>query len=416
MSRPAGPPGPRPRRAPPAPPSGRSLVGTELLLQVGPVAHGGHCVARVDGRVVFVRHTLPGERVRAVVTEGTEGDRFLRADAVRILLASPHRVAAPCRYAGPGGCGGCDWQHVEIAHQRRLKAQVVTEALRRLAGVDVPVAVEALPGAPDGLGWRTRVSLAVDAAGRLGLRRHRSHEVVPVDRCAVLHPRLQLSAVPADRRVPGGTVHLVAAAPGGRADCGQAPAAEVVERVVAGDWVGRFRLDVDGFWQAHRAAPGAYVARVLADLAPRAGERAVDLYAGVGLFAAPLADAVGPGGSVLAVEGDAAAARHAGGNLADRPWAHVHHAPVERAVGGLGHADLVVLDPPRRGARRAVVEAVCALGPRAVAYVACDPMALARDVGYAAARGYRLTRLSAVDAFPMTHHVECIALLEPASR
>ena len=145
-------------------------------------------MSRYEGRVVFVRHTLPGERVRARVTAGGPGDRFWRADAVEVLEASPDRVAPPCPYAGPGRCGGCDWQHVEPAAQRGLKAAVVAEQMRRLAGVEVSPVVEALPGAPGGLGWRTRVTFSVDGEGRAGLRRHRSSDVLPVDRCLIAHP------------------------------------------------------------------------------------------------------------------------------------------------------------------------------------------------------------------------------------
>ncbi|HEV2089064.1 MAG TPA: TRAM domain-containing protein, partial [Cryptosporangiaceae bacterium] len=167
------------------------LAGARIELEVGPVAHGGHCVARHAGRVVFVRHALPGERVVAQVTED-RGGAFCRADAVEILNASDDRVVAPCPYAHPGGCGGCDFQHAAPPAQRRLKAAVVAEQLERLGGLDSTrvaelfTGVEELPGGP--LGWRTRTRFAVDDAGRLGLRRHRSHEVVAVESCPIAHP------------------------------------------------------------------------------------------------------------------------------------------------------------------------------------------------------------------------------------
>ncbi len=163
-----------------------SLLGQEATLDIGPVAHGGHCVARWDGRVVFVRHTLPGERVRVRVTEGDESSRFLRADAVEVLDAADGRVPVPCPHAGPGRCGGCDFQHVAPARQRELLAAVVSEQLQRLAGLDVDVTVQAVP--PDDLGWRTRVGWTVAADGGVGFRRHRSHEVEPVDRCLIAAP------------------------------------------------------------------------------------------------------------------------------------------------------------------------------------------------------------------------------------
>ncbi|MBV9097710.1 MAG: class I SAM-dependent RNA methyltransferase, partial [Frankiaceae bacterium] len=147
-----------------------------MIVEVERVAHGGVCVAHApDGRVVFVRHALPGEQVRIEVTE--ERSSYLRADAVEVLRASPSRVVPPCPYAGPGRCGGCDWQHVALPRQRQLKAELVTEQLRRLAGLDREVVVEQVPGDTDGLRWRTRVQFAVDRQGRAGLHRHRSHDL-----------------------------------------------------------------------------------------------------------------------------------------------------------------------------------------------------------------------------------------------
>ena len=152
-------------------------VGDEVEVEVGPIAHGGFCIARHEGRVVFVRHALPGERVRVRVTEARDGQRFVRADCVAVLTASEHRVTAPCPYAAPGLCGGCDFQHVQVAHQRDLKAMVVREQFSRVAKLEVEVVVEPVPGDHDGLGWRTRVEFAVDEVGRAGLRQRLAAEV-----------------------------------------------------------------------------------------------------------------------------------------------------------------------------------------------------------------------------------------------
>lgn len=157
-------------------------TGRQLELEVGPVAHGGHCVARHDGRVVFVRHALPGERVVAEVTEDRHKS-FCRADALEIVRADDRRVTPPCPLAVPGGCGGCDWQHAAPSLQRELKAAVVAEQLHRLAGIDTDVVVEPLEPAP--LGWRSRVRLAVGRNGKAGLRAHRSHTVVQIGRAHV---------------------------------------------------------------------------------------------------------------------------------------------------------------------------------------------------------------------------------------
>lgn len=371
---------------------GASVVGQRHTVEVGPIAHGGFCIARVEGRAVFVRHALPGETVVAEITEGTEGDRFWRADAVEVVSASRDRVAAPCRFAGPGQCGGCDFQHVKPAAQRELKATVVREQLVRIGKLDptdplvADLVVEDCSGGSKelkaGLRWRTRTTFVglPGAPGRKGLRKHRSNDVVEIDDCLITAPP----------RVEAGMVSReVAAAAGTR----------------------EFQVEADGFWQVHPNAPRILVDTVLEQLAPQPGERALDLYAGVGLFAAYLAEAVGSGGKVVAIEGDALAVTHAKRNLA----AFKHASAV---AGGVAEVlkekydepfDLVVLDPPREGAKQAVVAQVVDRAPRTVSYVACDPAALARDVALFAGYGYRLTALRAFDLFPMTHHVECVA-------
>ncbi len=361
------------------------LVGRRFDVDVGAVAHGGHFVARHEGRVIFVRHALPGEQVVVEITE--DSGRFLRGDAVEVVTPSPHRVPAPCPLAHPDGCGGCDFQHVSLDEQRVLKGDVVAEQLSRLAGIERDVVVEAVPGDDHGLFWRTRMQYVHLPHGGIGLRKHRSHEVVPVETCLIAHP---------DAREPD------------RSD-------PVVEQVATSLGTHEFTVAGDGFWQVHPGAPQVLVETVMQMLAPRPGEQALDLYAGVGLFTAFLAESLGPDGSVTAIEADRRATELAKGNLAAYPRAFVVRDRVDRALHrGGDDVDLVVLDPPRAGAKRQVVRAIAGLHPRAVAYVACDPAALARDLGYFAEAGYRLETLRAFDLFPMTHHVECVALVVPA--
>jgi predicted RNA-binding protein with TRAM domain len=247
-------------------------VGDEVEVDVTTIAHGGHCIARHEGQVLFVRHALPGERVLARVTETGAGERFVRADAVAMLSASPDRVTPPCPWSGPGRCGGCDLQHVSLPRQRRLKADVVREQFSRLARLDVDVTVEPVPGDDAGLDWRTRVEFAVGADGRAGLRRHRSHEIVAVDHCRIAAPgvdRLRVTgrtwpgtdAVDAVAPSVGDAVAVVV--PGGEAPL-------VRERVVVGAGGEReFTLSARGFWQVHPGAAQTFVDAVLEAAAPR---------------------------------------------------------------------------------------------------------------------------------------------------
>ena len=414
--------------------TGPDWTGRTFEVTVGAVGHGGFCVARHEGRVVFVRHCIPGERVRARVTED-RGGSFCRADAAEILLAAPERVRPPCPVAGPGGCGGCDFQHVALDTQRRWKAGVVAEQLRRLGGLERAVEVEELPGGERGLGWRGRVRLAVGPDGRAGLHGHRSHEVIALDHCPQAAPGV-LDGVLEDRWTPGAEVAAVLDADGaqhvvelveagtpatgrGRRRSGRARTRPRLvrgsERAVQRGAGREFPVLATGFWQGHVAAADVY-AGVVADWARApVGGTAWDLYGGVGLFAAVLADQVGAGGRVISVESSRLAAADGAAALADLRQVDTVVGTVESRLQALPcPVDVVVLDPPRSGAGAAVVAGICAAAPARVVYVACDPAALGRDVGLFGTQGYALSGLRAFDAFPMTHHVECIALFTPA--
>ena len=410
------------------------VEGDTVEITVGAPAHGGHCVARIGGehgRVVFVRHALPGERVTAEITELHKG--YLRADAIVIHEPSPDRVEPPCPYAHAHGCGGCDLQHVADEAQLAWKTAVVREQLARMAGLTqakidtLGVRVERLPGGT--LGWRSRVRYTVDAAGRPGLLKHRSHEVVAIDRCRIAHPAIQELDVTGLRWPDDAAIEVVASTggdvsvltrpaadqlapnddPGDRAARISGPA-ELREIAAGREW----HVPPEGFWQVHPAAADTLVDAVLDLLRPAPGETSWDLYGGAGLFAAALAGHTGARTTVVesAPVGVAAARR----NLAHLAGVEVVAAKVDVALARrriTGPVDLVVLDPPRTGAGARVVRGIAAAAPRAVAYVACDPAALARDIATFRGAGWELDRLRTYDCFPMTQHVECVALLHP---
>ncbi|MFD6229373.1 class I SAM-dependent RNA methyltransferase [Streptomyces sp. NPDC060232] len=434
----------------------QSLVGEEYEVEVGPVAHGGHCIARTsEGRVLFVRHTLPGEKVVAKVTEGDADSRFLRADAITVLDASKDRVEAPCPYAGPGKCGGCDWQHAKPGAQRRLKGEVVAEQLKRLAGLTAEEAGwdgTVMPAEGDKLPagqvpqWRTRVQYAVDEDGTVGLRKHRSHEIEPIDHCMIAAPGVSELGIEKQDWPQMATVEAIAASgsqdrqvvltprPGGRLPLVELDRPVSVLRVEEKDGGvhrvhgrpfvreradGRtYRVGMGGFWQVHPQAADTLIKAVMQGLMPRKGEMALDLYCGVGIFAGALAERLGETGAVLGIESTKRAVEDARHNLADFPRVRIEQGKVETVLPktGITECDLVVLDPPRAGAGKQTVRHVASLSPRRIAYVACDPAALARDLAYFAEAGYKPRTLRVFDLFPMTHHVECVAILEPAEK
>lgn len=361
------------------------------------VAHGGFVIGHADGKVVFVTGGLPGERVRVDITE--TGRRFDRGTVVEVMDAAPGRVDPPCPIAGD--CGGCDWQHADQATQLRLKTAVVAEQLQRLAGIDWDGEVEAVPGGL--LGWRTRVRYAVDDDGVVGLRARRSHRVVPLPDggCRIAAPGAASPDLSRAAR-PGQDLEVTIA--GDRtviAPVNSAP--ETVHEWVRGR---RFAVDSGGFWQVHPLSAETLTAAVIDGLKPEPGETALDLYCGVGLFAGALVDA---GCRVTGAEGSRAAIRHARSNV---PQATFFDGRIERLHRQLpAQADLVVLDPPRKGAGEDVVAAVASRSPRAIAYVACDPAALSRDLSTFRGLGYVPRSIRAFDLFPMTHHVEAVALL-----
>ncbi|QCB98097.1 class I SAM-dependent RNA methyltransferase [Arthrobacter sp. PAMC25564] len=461
-------------------PDTQAHAHTDLVVDVGPVAHGGHCVARHEGRVVFVRHGIPGEKVRVRLTEDGPAAKFWRADVVEVLEASPDRVdhfwdladsARSWSHRHPP-VGGAELGHISLERQRSLKAEVLAEQLRRLAGVVLSTPVEstvedtvestvdgtveavgesAASAAPGGLGWRTRAGFAVTPGGRLGMHAHRSDTVLPVhgmplavDAINSLRlweidlqgiERVEVAA-PANGSRP---LVLLVPAPGTRAKRLGAILSQLPEDVsvasfdpVKGEALqlrGRtyvqetaagheYRVTGDGFWQIHRNGPETLVAAVTGYLHDggflEPGAVVADLYAGAGLFTAPLADAVGVTGSVLSVEGSPGTSRDARKNLHGASQVEIVQGRVERVLREKPrNFDAILLDPPRAGAGKAVVNQLIAAGPRAVAYVSCDPASFARDLGYFQQGGWGLEGLRAFDLYPHTHHMETVALLTP---
>ncbi|BBX74137.1 class I SAM-dependent RNA methyltransferase [Mycobacterium shinjukuense] len=387
----------------------------ELTLVAGAPANGGSCVAHHDGRVVFVRYALPGERVRVRVT--ADRGSYWHAEAIDVLDASPHRIESLCPIAGVGGAGCCDLAFADPEAARALKGRVVANQLQRLGGHTWRG--EAQPLSDAGLGWRTRVRLDVGAAGRVGFHRYHSDELVTDLRCGQL-PAGMLAGLAAADWPPGARLHVAVDDDGRRhVVCGVRRGKRAATTVVEGNYhavqrVGRrtWRVPVTAFWQAHRDAAAAYSGLVADWAAPAVGMTAWDLYGGAGVLAAVLGEAVGESGRVLSVDTARAASGAARVALADLPQVDIVTDSVRRVLAAQrAGAQVAVLDPPRSGAGREVIDLLASAGVPRVVHIGCEAASFARDIGLYLGHGYAVEKIKVFDAFPLTHHVECVALL-----
>jgi tRNA/tmRNA/rRNA uracil-C5-methylase (TrmA/RlmC/RlmD family) len=387
-------------------------VGDRFITTIEKVAHGGHFIARHLGAVIFVRHAIPGEEVEIEIT-GT-GSSFNRADVVNVINPSPDRVSAPCQFAHRAGCGGCDFQHISLERQRQLKSEVITEQFARIAKRDLQVTVEEV-GAP--LGYRTRFNAVTTRNGDLGFKQARSNKVVPVSDCRILQPEVKYQELTSRKWKGDLRVEVTLSSAGERTIATGYSRDETPVRTSEGPDIGQysingFNLEVSqrSFWQSHKFAP-AVLTQVVGEFAEiQVGDRVLDLYGGVGLFTSQFLEAIGESGQIDLVEGSKSATSDAIRNFAEIKNVNVHTGDVAKLLPRFSQAEVIILDPPREGAGKEVVLAMVALKPRAIVYVACDPAALARDTTYLREAGFEIAKIRAFDLFPMTHHIETVAL------
>lgn len=384
-----------------------------LKLKIEKVAHAGVFIARHDNKVVFVSGALPGEVVNAKVVQDTKS--FLRAETLEVIEPSEHRVKHFWK-AALRGAGGAEFGHITLDYQRVLKTEVLREALSRMAGLESDVEVEAAPGddKANGLRYRTRVQLNVDESGTAGPSKVRTNEIVftrdlPLAVLEIEELGLHLKNFNGVEKIK------IAASNTGNLqwsiDKKLNGDAQLIERVA-----GRtFRLSPGSFWQSHKAAPELLTGCVkeFADLLGFESEKQnLDLYSGVGLFSATLSNSY-PGSKFLAVESAKQAIEDGERSTQDLPNLKFHRADVLKFLRSqsAGSFDTIVLDPPRSGAANKVVEQLIRLQPRNLIYVACDPVALARDLSTLGEAGYSLKAIKAFDIFPHTHHFETVVAL-----
>lgn len=390
-------------------------VGQRFVVTIEKIAHGGHFIARHLGAVIFVRHAIPGEEVEIEIT--STGSSFNRADVVKVVSASSDRVSAPCQFAHRAGCGGCDFQHISLKRQRQLKSEVITEQFARIAKKQVNVQVEEV-GSP--LGYRTRFTAVTTRDGALGFRQARSNKVIPVSDCRILKPELKYQEL-SNRKWKGDLQVEVSISSTGERTIAtgytrdESPVRTSEGPDIATYVVNEFPLEVSqrSFWQSHKEAPRTLTEAVLKFAKVKSGEHLLDLYGGVGLFTSQFLELVGESGRVDLVEGSKSATGDALRNFAEHSNVGIHTGDVEKILPRFSKADVIILDPPREGAGKSVVESMVALKPRAIVYVACDPAALARDSAYLESLGYELADIRSFDLFPMTQHIESVALFKP---
>ena len=380
----------------------KMVVGQRVAVTIEKVAHGGHFIARHEGAVIFVRHAIPGEECTIEIS--SVGSSFNRGDVISVEKPSVDRVTPPCSYAHRLGCGGCDFQHIEISAQRKLKSDVIREQFARIAKMEVDVEVEEVGPA---LGWRTRASASVTKSGKLGFISARSHNVIAIENCPITAPGIGFSTHAKKQWQAGEKIDLATSSTGESYVTGES-------KEVMHEKVGNNVLEVsnDSFWQSHVNAPKVLTEIISEYANVQGGEHVLDLYGGVGLFTSALIDAVGPKGRIDLVEGSKSATADAKRNFAAHSNVNIVTASVERAITRIDGGDVVILDPPREGAGKEVISELARIAPRAIVYVACDPAALARDTTYLHEVGYSLKKMRAFDLFPMTHHIETVALYE----
>ena len=382
-------------------------VGQRLTVEIEKIAHGGHFIARHESQsgkkaVIFVRHAIPGEKVEIEIT--STSSNFIRADVVDVITPSPDRVVTPCKFAHRDGCGGCDFQHIDLSYQRELKSEIIKEQFSRLAKMEIDVEVEEVK---PNLHWRSRMEFTVSENGKVGLYASRSNQIVEIDKCLIAHEDIDIEKINQAKLPKSKRVDVAITSKGqsavvieGRENLG------LIEEQV--DDI-NFSLNPITFWQSHRMAP-TVLSQVVRDyVQAEPADHIFDLYGGAGLFSAALLSQLGVAGRITLIESDENAIIDAKRNFALEPRVEIVEAKVEASLKKYRAANVVLLDPPRAGAGERVISSIASLAPRTIVYVACDPAALARDSAYLAAQGYKLDQIRAFDLFPMTAHMELVA-------
>ena len=381
-------------------------TGDIITLEIGKIAHGGHFIARHNNQVIFVRHAITDEIAKVKIT--SINSRLAFGDAIEILKPSKNRTAPPCKYSKPGGCGGCDFQHISIDFQQSLKKVIVQDQFMRIANIDISpdiISTEPLTG----LNWRSRLNLSISSNGKLGLFSHKSNEVIEIDECLIAVNKINDSEIfnkiwnNQDRlKISVSSEKELNVSQSGKTIQGSNELKEIVEDIT-------FIISPKSFWQSHKNAPRLLLQKVVKYANIKIGDTVCDLYGGAGLFTAPVANLVGEKGRVHLIERDNDCIKDAKKMFQDKKNIIIHHGKVEQKLGKIKNIDIIILDPPRNGAGKQVIHQIIDKKPKSIVYVSCDPASLARDTKILIENNYTLNNIVGLDLFPMTHHIECIA-------
>lgn len=414
-----------------------------ITVELTTMAHGGDALGRHVGKVIFVPYAMPGEVVRAEITEDKGPYAFARL--VEVVERSPERIDPPCPYFGQGKCGGCQWQHIAYDAQVQFKREILLDQLERIGDLEDPLVHSTLP---DETGWayRNHAQFHPAAEGGLGFQRAPGHQsgggsdggIIPIDFCLILHPALSELYDLIDLDVEG-LVRLVLRAGTASGDRligfemeeDKPPALEVDEAVscvmllqeggyanlIGDNYITEvvadhaYRVSASSFFQVNTRQAETLVRFALEYLDLESDETVVDAFCGVGLFTTHLAEEAQ---LVVGIESSQSAVDDLLENTEDRANIEIIEGAVEDVLPDIAvPVDAVLLDPPRGGVDRHALDALAEMAPRRIVYVSCDPATLARDAKRLRKKGYTLVEAQPVDMFPQTYHVESVSLFVP---
>ena len=382
-------------------------LGDIITLDIGKIAHGGHFIARHNGQVIFVRHAITGEL--AVVKITSVNSKIAFGDAIEILKISEDRVNSPCKFSGPGNCGGCDFQHISITEQVKLKKFIIQDQLKRIANIDIEVNVISVES-DSGLNWRTRFDFSISKNGKIGLYSSSTKDITEIDECLIAVNTINTLDIfqrkwkGLDRlKVSSSSSNQVNIHRSGKNLSGPTQLNEIIGENL-------YNISPGSFWQSHKNAPGILIEKVIEFTNLKLDDCVCDLYGGVGLFSVPILKKIGTTGKIHLIESDKSCIKDARKIFEKNKNVIIHFGKVEQKIGKIKNIDVIILDPPRNGAGKQVINQIIDKSPRSIVYVSCDPASLARDTKILLANTYSLDKIIGIDLFPMTQHIECVSL------